>query len=203
MGEMTVVIGARARAAVRAREPSPYGIAGLEAAAAQRGPLVRWFGAGRPPGARPTLVSAASAAVRAAPLANGETEAEPAQRASGLKVRLRRQLEPAPPPPSAGRWCVISGWGASGVTAPLRSLHGVSQPARGTPMPEKPLILLERVKGIEPSSSAWKAVALPLSYTRAGRQQSDVGHQVASISDDRPRSRMVGEVVITMLRHCN
>src|SRR5215217_3139923 len=27
---------------------------------------------------------------------------------------------------------------------------------------------LERVKGIEPSSSAWKAVALPLSYTRIG-----------------------------------
>ncbi len=27
---------------------------------------------------------------------------------------------------------------------------------------------LERVKGIEPSSSAWKAVALPLSYTREG-----------------------------------
>jgi hypothetical protein len=25
---------------------------------------------------------------------------------------------------------------------------------------------VERVKGIEPSSSAWKAVALPLSYTR-------------------------------------
>jgi hypothetical protein len=25
---------------------------------------------------------------------------------------------------------------------------------------------LERVNGIEPSSSAWKAVALPLSYTR-------------------------------------
>src|SRR6185437_15404846 len=25
---------------------------------------------------------------------------------------------------------------------------------------------MERVKGIEPSSSAWKAVALPLSYTR-------------------------------------
>jgi hypothetical protein len=31
----------------------------------------------------------------------------------------------------------------------------------------KTLILLERVKGIEPSSSAWEAVALPLSYTRA------------------------------------
>ena len=31
-----------------------------------------------------------------------------------------------------------------------------------------PLKTLERVKGIEPSSSAWKAVALPLSYTRIG-----------------------------------
>jgi hypothetical protein len=30
----------------------------------------------------------------------------------------------------------------------------------------KHLKSLERVKGIEPSSSAWKAVALPLSYTR-------------------------------------
>ena len=27
----------------------------------------------------------------------------------------------------------------------------------------------ERVKGIEPSSLAWKAIALPLSYTRGGR----------------------------------
>jgi len=27
---------------------------------------------------------------------------------------------------------------------------------------------LERVKGIEPSSSAWEAAALPLSYTRIG-----------------------------------
>ena len=31
------------------------------------------------------------------------------------------------------------------------------------------LVMSERVKGIEPSSSAWKAVALPLSYTRKGR----------------------------------
>ena len=35
------------------------------------------------------------------------------------------------------------------------------------PMFTKVLILLERVKGIEPSYSAWKAAALPLSYTRA------------------------------------
>ena len=32
---------------------------------------------------------------------------------------------------------------------------------------DKPLKCLERVKGIEPSYSAWKAAALPLSYTRA------------------------------------
>ena len=39
--------------------------------------------------------------------------------------------------------------------------------SRATPMQANYLILLlERVKGIEPSSSAWKAVALPLSYTR-------------------------------------
>ncbi len=38
---------------------------------------------------------------------------------------------------------------------------------------------LERVKGIEPSSSAWKAVALPLSYTRAVRTLA--GH-VANVS---------------------
>ena len=42
--------------------------------------------------------------------------------------------------------------------------------------------ILERVKGIEPSSSAWKAVALPLSYTRAGnsRRTSD---QVVRLSE--------------------
>jgi hypothetical protein len=40
--------------------------------------------------------------------------------------------------------------------------------ARGTASPPHCFVScdLERVKGIEPSSSAWKAVALPLSYTR-------------------------------------
>jgi hypothetical protein len=37
--------------------------------------------------------------------------------------------------------------------------------------------VLERVKGIEPSSSAWKAVALPLSYTRGRSQKSVVSNQ--------------------------
>jgi hypothetical protein len=36
---------------------------------------------------------------------------------------------------------------------------------------------LERVKGIEPSSSAWKAVALPLSYTRI--QTAEDGDKIA------------------------
>ena len=36
---------------------------------------------------------------------------------------------------------------------------------------------MERVKGIEPSSSAWKAVALPLSYTRIRNRNSEVGIQ--------------------------
>lgn len=31
---------------------------------------------------------------------------------------------------------------------------------------DKASVELERVEGIEPSSTAWKAVALPLSYTR-------------------------------------
>ena len=35
----------------------------------------------------------------------------------------------------------------------------------------KYLKALERVKGIEPSYSAWKAAALPLSYTRVGADQ--------------------------------
>jgi hypothetical protein len=42
-----------------------------------------------------------------------------------------------------------------------------------------PSKILERVKGIEPSSSAWKAVALPLSYTRdiKGLEQFSATHQ--------------------------
>src|SRR5262245_17439187 len=39
--------------------------------------------------------------------------------------------------------------------------------------------VLERVKGIEPSSSAWKAVALPLSYTRAERQNQSQRRSVS------------------------
>jgi hypothetical protein len=34
------------------------------------------------------------------------------------------------------------------------------------PQPEATVLSLERVKGIEPSHSAWKADVLPLNYTR-------------------------------------
>ena len=44
---------------------------------------------------------------------------------------------------------------------------------------------MERVKGIEPSSSAWKAVALPLSYTR----EPALFYRIAPL-----RAKMVGEV---------
>ena len=39
---------------------------------------------------------------------------------------------------------------------------------------------MERVKGIEPSSAAWEAAALPLSYTRSGRdsRQELQGQQI-------------------------
>jgi hypothetical protein len=42
---------------------------------------------------------------------------------------------------------------------------------------------LERVKGIEPSSSAWKAVALPLSYTRINAQSPLLGGPGVRLGD--------------------
>ena len=49
---------------------------------------------------------------------------------------------------------------------------------------------LERVRGIEPPSSAWKAVALPLSYTRL-----NPGRHASNFSDGLPRS------AISCMRH--
>jgi hypothetical protein len=37
---------------------------------------------------------------------------------------------------------------------------------RSNQLSYRPIMFLERVKGIEPSSSAWKAEVLPLNYTR-------------------------------------
>jgi hypothetical protein len=54
-------------------------------------------------------------------------------------------------------------------------IHSVNEIAEKCDPTAKCLKTLERVKGIEPSSSAWKAVALPLSYTRIGT--SEAGRQ--------------------------
>src|SRR5687768_10885191 len=50
---------------------------------------------------------------------------------------------------------------------------------------------MERVKGIEPSSSAWKAVALPLSYTRGWclRMQTAEAHGWWAEKDSNLRRR--------------
>ena len=52
----------------------------------------------------------------------------------------------------------------------------------------KSMKILERVKGIEPSYSAWKAAALPLSYTRA-RPINYHGKEAASTAMHRALKR--------------
>jgi hypothetical protein len=75
------------------------------------------------------------------------------------------------PPPSIGRIRSLALAGAAQIWA-FVTPYVTPSPFRcafsSLIISDKPLILnTERVKGIEPSSSAWKAVALPLSYTRA------------------------------------
>ena len=52
---------------------------------------------------------------------------------------------------------------------------------------------MERVKGIEPSYSAWKAAALPLSYTRDGlahRQINVASSATGILPDQAPKYRV-------------
>jgi hypothetical protein len=50
--------------------------------------------------------------------------------------------------------------------------------------------LMERVKGIEPSYSAWEAAALPLSYTRnaASGKPAAAPRQVCFVAFTKPRA---------------
>jgi hypothetical protein len=80
-----------------------------------------------------------------------------------------------------------------------RCPHAARRPAATHQVREcgsKALKRLERVKGIEPSSSAWKAVALPLSYTRgAGRHLDDLRRLGQGLGRRDPCARrLVGEV---------
>ena len=52
--------------------------------------------------------------------------------------------------------------GLSGLEPPTSRLSGV----RSNQLSYRPIFKMERVKGIEPSTSAWKAEVLPLNYTR-------------------------------------
>ena len=58
---------------------------------------------------------------------------------------------------------------AAGVVAPRKTLLSAAKWKGVTPKAARDLG--QRVKGIEPSSVAWKATALPLSYTRVRAAQ--------------------------------
>ena len=63
---------------------------------------------------------------------------------------------------------------------------------------QKALILLERVNGIEPSSSAWKAVALPLSYTREWQDQAH--NALGSFCQNELNSRTICPTTLGVVR---
>ena len=86
------------------------------------------------------------------------------QQPSKLNTRVRFP----PPAPFSLRFCAIdAGSGrddnvTTEISCPLVHLKGDLNIRD-----KNQLVNLERVEGIEPSYSAWKAAALPLSYTRA------------------------------------
>jgi hypothetical protein len=52
--------------------------------------------------------------------------------------------------------------GLSGLEPPTSRLSGV----RSNQLSYRPIFKMERVMGIEPTTRAWKALVLPLNYTR-------------------------------------
>lgn len=114
---------------------------------------------------------------------------------SDLRDLLQRKDCPACPPAFAGVMRPICRCNPS-TTRSARGCHPCLRYDLSPISPGRTLKSLERVKGIEPSSSAWKAVALPLSYTRIpDRNQSSDGDPFArSFRPPIPDSWLVGEV---------
>ena len=72
---------------------------------------------------------------------------------------------------TGGRLFIVRRTPLGSFTKGGRSCASISRRGASSIRPEPAVGLseaLERVKGIEPSYSAWKAAALPLSYTRSG-----------------------------------
>lgn len=67
-----------------------------------------------------------------------------------------------------GVFCAVTWGGARRTSAVLRAQSALKAKAEGGFLLSSDE--MERVKGIEPSSSAWEAAALPLSYTRMSAQ---------------------------------
>ena len=77
-------------------------------------------------------------------------------------------------------WCLTDLATPQNILYILAHLGGFEPPAHGLEVRCSILLsyrcLLERVKGIEPSQPAWKAGALPLSYTRIWWKRVDLNH---------------------------
>src|SRR6266480_3805014 len=76
---------------------------------------------------------------------------------------------------------------AAGAVAPKKLSSAPQSGVRVTPKAARNLG--QRVKGIEPSSVAWKATALPLSYTRVRTAQIAVPACSCQVVFPRPRDR--------------
>src|SRR5690606_36511020 len=85
------------------------------------------------------------------------------------------------------------------VAPPLKRPTGAVDLPAAT-VPEEEGRELERVKGIEPSYSAWKAAALPLSYTRSACPFRGGGAVLTRVPDRRRPGRGGGGWIRTSVR---
>src|SRR3954447_6423653 len=96
--------------------------------------------------------------------------------------------------------------GLNGLEPSTSRLSGV----RSNQLSYRPITFLERVKGIEPSSSAWKAEVLPLNYTRKyiyimgrlmGIEPTSAGITIRCVNHFATTAIMINMVVKIDLHH--